>query len=93
MTTRAFATDPDAVCPQCVKADGLCGYHGKQVLPQLAQPFWHRLVGATHYDMRREESAEGRKVRERKERKRARAQDRLLLAIAGVHTRSRKAAA
>lgn len=81
--------DPDPVCSACVEAHGLCERHGRQILPQLAQPFWHRLVGETHYDKRVEESPAARKVRERKERKRARGKERLLLAINGVHTRSR----
>lgn len=78
-------------CPDCVEQQGLCQRHVKSVCPQLKQPSWYRLVGAMHYDQRREESAAARKVRLRKERKRARGIERLVLAINGVRTPSRPA--
>lgn len=84
MTTSAPVRD-DA-CEQCIAQDGLCGHHAKQVCPQLKQPSWYRLVGSRHYDTRTEESPEGRKVRERKERKRA--ARRLLDAIGGARIRN-----
>lgn len=74
------------ICPQCVEQQGLCSVHAKHVCPQLKQPAWYKLVGSRHYDERTEESPEGRKVRERKERKRA--ARRLLDAIGGARIRN-----
>ncbi|MBA3852919.1 MAG: hypothetical protein C0503_00810 [Gemmatimonas sp.] len=91
MTTNARGGE--APCEECVKQNGLCAHHAKHVCPQLKQPSWYRLVGSRHYDTRHEESPEGRKIRERKERKRA--ARRLLDAIGGArmrNTSSRKAA-
>lgn len=76
------------ICPQCVEQQGLCSVHAKHVCPQLKQPAWYKLVGSRHYDERTEESPEGRKVRERKERKRARVAKRLLDAINGAPMRN-----
>jgi hypothetical protein len=66
------------ICPACVAQQGLCQRHEKGVLPQLAQPFWHKLVGQ---DRRYEEqrvladmSPEARLVYERKQRKAKRRQ-------------------
>lgn len=35
-------------CDECVAQKGLCGKHARGVLPQLAQPFWYRLVGSNY---------------------------------------------
>lgn len=42
----ASAESPDLppVCAACVRQDGLCGRHQRDVLPQLAQMYWYRLV-------------------------------------------------
>ena len=92
MVPRVPQNEP--ICPQCVCSEGLCTHHAKSVLPQLAQPGWYRLVGAQHYIDKRAsvESPEAKKVRLRRERKRARAAERLLIAISGGFTRSRPAA-
>ena len=89
MAPRVPPNDP--LCPQCVSSEGLCAHHAKSVLPQLAQPGWYRLVGVQHYVDKRAsiESAEAKKVRLRRERKRARAAERLMIAISGGFTRSR----
>ena len=76
------------LCPQCIEQQGLCPHHAKHVCPQLKQPAWYRLVGSCHFDERTEESAAARRVRERKERKRARANQRLLAAINGAPMRN-----
>lgn len=34
-----------ALCVPCLNHDGLCERHAKEVLPQLAQPGWVRLIG------------------------------------------------
>lgn len=52
---------------------GLCGRHRKAVLPQLAQPFWYRLVGTHHQKSELEAmSPEARRVYNRKRTKAAR---------------------
>lgn len=79
------------ICPTCVKEQGLCAHHAKHVCPQLKQPAWYRLVGNTHYDTRRDESDEARRVRLRKERKRARGAQRLLAALQGAPMRNTSA--
>lgn len=66
-----------APCPACVSQQGLCGRHAKGVLPQLAQPFWYKLVGATvdktaHELLLDEMSPEARRVYHRKRTKAAR---------------------
>lgn len=86
-------SEPDALCAACVEQLGLCARHAPGVLPQLKQPSWYRLVGEAHYAPKATpESPAARKVRERKERKRARkraiAAHRLLEAVAGRFSRS-----
>lgn len=66
-----------ALCPSCVEQQGLCGRHKKGVLPQLAQPFWYKLVGATlektaHEIALAEMSPEARRIYHRKRVKAAR---------------------
>jgi hypothetical protein len=74
----AAAGGPDLppLCPECVRASGLCASHAKGVLPQLAQPFWYQLVGTDHrHEEQRvqdEMSPEARKVYNRKRTRAAR---------------------
>ena len=65
------------LCQACVKQRGLCGRHRRGILPQLAQPFWYRLVGrlldrTTHEQMLAELSPEARRIYNRKRTKAAR---------------------
>jgi hypothetical protein len=42
----ATAGDDEPLCADCVRvAGGLCHFHEKHVLPQLAEPWWTRLIG------------------------------------------------
>lgn len=63
-------------CPECIRSQGLCASCGKSVLPQLAQPFWYKLVGTDRRDESQrtvaEMSPEARKVYNRKRTKAAR---------------------
>lgn len=66
-----------APCASCIEQQGLCGRHKKGILPQLAQPFWYKLVGATlektaHQQVLEEMSPEARRVYHRKRTKAAR---------------------
>lgn len=84
-----------APCPSCVSQQGLCGRHKKGILPQLAQPFWYKLVGATvdktaHEQVLETMSPEARRVYHRKRTKAARraamqqARQRSLAALAAL---------
>lgn len=61
-------------CADCIKHDGLCRRHEKAILPQLAQPFWHKHAHSGMYRELKDEkdhSPEGLKIIRRKERLRA----------------------
>lgn len=64
-------------CQRCVSARGLCRRHARGVLPQLAQPFWYKLVGtiaekSAHEQVLETMGPEARKVYHRKRTKAAR---------------------
>ena len=42
--------DLPALCDECVRRQGLCHRHERDVLPQLAQMWWYRLVGSDWND-------------------------------------------
>lgn len=93
--TPARAADEEPLCPTCVAHEGLCHKHARDVLPKLAQPFklWKLLAKKRRVKTARALSAEGERIRRRKERKRNRAQERLLIGITGGFTPSRPSAA
>jgi hypothetical protein len=89
--------DEDEVCEPCVHDTGLCWKCAPSVLPTIKQPSWHRDAhrGERDSDVHRDPvaeplSAEGEKIRERKKRK---AETRLLRAINGERTRSTRSSA
>jgi hypothetical protein len=80
--------DLEPVCPRCVESDGLCTAHAKAVLPQLAQPGWVRLIGVTKPKAeRRIPDAAAERIRQRKA---AKATRRLIMALRGQRTASRR---
>jgi hypothetical protein len=67
----------ESVCATCVQRQGLCARHKVGVLPQLAQPFWYKLVGTHHQQtphevMLAQMSPDARRVYDRKRTKEAR---------------------
>lgn len=62
------------LCQPCVDDAGLCVSHVRDVTPQLKEPAWYRDAhsGMYHETGKTSESPEARRIRERKERKRAR---------------------
>ena len=59
-------------CRYCIEQGGLCKRHSRSVCPQLAQPFWYRLVGTdAQKSAEQEMSPEARRIAERKRRKAA----------------------
>lgn len=88
MSPAALATDPEPVCDACLSHDGLCLAHAKSVLPQLAQPSWVRLIGAQRQLPKKAPAPST--AAERAMRRNAR---RLVRAINGEFTRSRRATA
>jgi hypothetical protein len=53
------------------------------VLPQLAQPWWYRLVGTHHHDENTELSPEALRIKARKQRKRAKRLRSFMALVAG----------
>lgn len=84
--------DTTPACSRCIENGGLCvgcAAGDRAILPQLAVPSWVRLIQKRDPATLAKpvvESPEGRRIRERRERKRAR----LARALAGEHTKVRR---
>ena len=46
--------DGPSICVECLRDDGLCRFHARHVLPQLAVNLgWLRLMGEAHVEQKR----------------------------------------
>ena len=84
MPARVAASEVP-LCEPCVHDAGLCRICAPSVLPQLKQASWQRDAHRGHNHVTVKLSPEGEKIRQRKERKRAKrsATERLRISLAG----------